>query len=343
MKYCDSIEKSAEYLRQALPLMSRQAAALHPVSYAVWYEYVAGNNPSLRASIDGRMQNGAVLDEKATAEVFRKHIAELDEELAQRVSAGFQKIMADMSHSASQAGDHADQFGSVLEKWSEGLVESPAGAEGGVDVLLQHTRSMQGSITSLKGRLDESRHEIEQLRQEVNKAREDALADGLTGLTNRRGFDKALAGCLAAPVADEHGPSLLMADIDFFKRVNDTYGHLFGDKVIRAVAQILKDNVKGKDTAARYGGEEFVVLLPDTPLEGARRLAEKIRTAVEKFQIKRADSKEPVSNITISLGVASYHGGESGSDFVARADAALYASKHQGRNRVTVAGTQLNG
>jgi len=337
LKYNDSMEKSAEYLRQALPFMSRQATALHPVSYAVWYEYVAGNNPSLKAAIDGLTQAGAVLDEKTTAELFRKHIAELDAEMAERVSAGFQKIMADMSHSASQAGDHADQFGSVLEQWSEGLAEAQPGAEGGVDEMLQHTRNMQGSISSLKGRLDDSRREIEQLRQEVNKAREDALADGLTGLTNRKGFDMALTGCLAASANEEQGPSLLMTDIDFFKKVNDSYGHLFGDKVIRAVAQILKDNVKGKDTAARYGGEEFVILLPDTPLEGARHLAEKIRSAVEKFRIKRTDKNEAVANITVSLGVTSYRGGESGSDFVARADAALYASKHGGRNRVTVA------
>ena len=337
MKYRDSIEKSAEYLRQALPLMSRQAAALHPVSYAVWYEYVAGNNPSLTAAIDAQTQNGAILDEKTTAEIFRKHIAELDEELAQRVSAGFQKIMADMSQSASQAGDEANQFGSVLEKWSEGLGEAQPGDDAGVDVLLQHTRTMQGSITSLQGRLSDSRREIDQLRQEVNKARKDALADGLTGLTNRKGFDLALASCLSGAEPEEFGPSLLITDIDYFKRVNDSYGHLFGDKVIRAVAQILKDNVKGKDTAARYGGEEFVILLPDTPLEGARRLAEKIRATVEKCRIKRTDSNEAVANITVSLGVASYCSGESAHDFIARADSALYLSKNQGRNRVTLA------
>jgi diguanylate cyclase len=341
MKYRDSIEKSAEYLRLALPLMSRQSAALHPVSYAVWYEYVAGNNGPLRAAVDHHLQDGAVLDEKATFEIFRKHVAELDHDLAQRVSDGFQKVLADMSQSASQAGDHADQFGNALEKWSAGINGVEAGV--GLGDILGLTRDMQGSITSLKGRLDDSRREIEELRREVSKAREDALADSLTGLANRRGFDMALAACLSMPAADEQGPSLLITDIDHFKRVNDNYGHLFGDRVIRAVAQILKDNVKGKDTAARYGGEEFVVLLPDTPLDGACRLAEKIRSAVERFSIKRTDNREAVASVTVSLGVASYCGGESGSDFVARADAALYMSKHQGRNRVTVAGMQFNG
>ncbi|MDD5248358.1 MAG: GGDEF domain-containing protein [Rhodocyclaceae bacterium] len=343
MKYVDSMEKSAEFLRQALPLMSRQAAALHPVSYAVWYEYVAGINPPLKASIDGRTKNGAVLDEQATLELFHKHIADIDEDVSRRVSEGFQKALADISRSASQAGDHASEYGRVLEKWSADLAHSTPGAGlgGAVDLLLRHTRNMQESTAALKANLDESRREIEQLRQEVRKARQDALADGLTGLMNRRGFDSVLAACVSACDA-ERAPSLLIADIDFFKRINDSYGHLFGDKVILGIAQILKDNVKGKDIAARYGGEEFVILLPETPLEGAQHLAEKIRSEVERCRIKRAHHNAAVGNITISVGVASYRNGESAHDFLGRADSALYLSKNQGRNRVTVAGMPLN-
>ena len=337
MRYSDSIEKSAEYLRLALPLMSKQAAAMHPVSYAVWYEYVSGNNASLKARVDEHIESGAVLDEKITFELFRKHVAELDHDLAQRVSEGFQKVMAEMSESASQVGDHASRLGNALEEWSDAIPDQAASTAGSIAELRKHTSGMQGSISTLKSRLDESQREIEHLRQEVVKAREDALADGLTGLVNRRGFDMALAACLAVPDLDEQGPSLLIVDIDHFKRVNDSYGHLFGDKVIRAVAQILKDNVKGKDTAARYGGEEFVILLPDTPVVGARALAEKIRATVEKCRIKRSDNNEIVANIAVSVGVACCRKGESGIDFVARADAALYQSKNSGRNRVTVA------
>ena len=105
MKYRDSIEKSAEYLRLALPLMSKQAAALHPVSYAVWYEYVSGGNSSLKASIDEYLSKGTVLDEKITQDLFRKHVAEINAEVALRVSEGFQRVMADMSNSATEAGE----------------------------------------------------------------------------------------------------------------------------------------------------------------------------------------------------------------------------------------------
>ncbi|MFN3883465.1 MAG: GGDEF domain-containing protein [Rhodocyclaceae bacterium] len=163
------------------------------------------------------------------------------------------------------------------------------------------------------------------------------MIDGLTGLTNRRGFDAKLAACLDEASDEVIGPSLLMIDIDHFKRINDSYGHLFGDKVIRSIATILRDNVKGRDVAARYGGEEFVVLLRDTPLAGAETLAEKIRRLVERSRIKRIGSDEVLSTLTVSLGIACRLPGESGEALIARADAALYRSKQNGRNRVTVA------
>jgi len=241
--------------------------------------------------------------------------------------------------SAAQAGDEAFKFGNALEHWSEGLTELGSGAEleAGADKLLRDTHQMHNSITSLSGRLNESQEEIERLRQEVSRAREDALTDGLTGLTNRKGFDLVLATCLSSTEPGAQGPCLLMTDIDLFKQVNDTYGHLFGDNVIRVVAQTLKANVKGKDLAARYGGEEFVILLQDTPINGAHILAERIRTAVENGRIRRIGNDETIAKITVSLGVATYRVGESASDFIGRADKALYASKAQGRNRVTMA------
>lgn len=337
MKYTDGTEKSAEYLRLALPLMAQQDAAMHPVSYAVWYLYVSGQDPTLNAKIDERLKAGQVLDEAATQELFKAHVADIDEELARQISAGFQAVMAEISASADLAGTRAGRFGDALGKWSTEMAAAGSARGQGTEAILGLAREMQDSMVALKDRLDESSREIEQLRHEVIKARTEARTDGLTGLTNRRGFESELAACLGEARPDETGPSLLMADIDHFKRINDSYGHLFGDKVLKAVAQIIQDNVKGKDTAARYGGEEFVVLLPDTTLDCARRLAEKIRSIVEHCRIKRATDNGAVANITISIGIASIRPGEAMADFINRADAALYAAKDAGRNRVTTA------
>jgi diguanylate cyclase len=338
MKYRQSIEESAEYLRRALPLMSRQHATLNPISYTVWYEYVAGINPGLRARIDELTRDGALLDDEMTAELFYRYVSEVDPETARRISSDIQKVMADMSRSAAQAGEDAGQFGNALEKLSSELAgaNKPNDGSSAVAALLGQTREMQQSVSTLRQRLDDSQEEIETLRREVIRAREAALVDGLTTLTNRKGFDRALADCLAAATKAGDSPSLIMADIDHFKRVNDSYGHVFGDKVIQAVARVLKESVKGRDTAARYGGEEFAILLPNTSLEGARALAEQIRGMIAHCRIKLHGSHELIGNITISLGIARHDGSEPATAFIARADSALYTSKEQGRNRVTV-------
>jgi diguanylate cyclase len=339
MRYRDNKEQSAEYLRLAVPLMSKQAAAMHPISYAVWYEYVSGLNPQLRAKIDEILGSGGLLDELATDALYRQHIAEMDEHTAKKVSASFQRVLADVSNSAAEAGQQASRFGTTLEQFSGNLSgsESASGLQLAAAHALRDTRSVQDAVGLLKSRLDDSQNEINQLREQVTRALQDALVDGLTGLSNRKGFDQALSACLSGSEPESQGPSLLMADIDHFKQVNDTYGHLLGDKVIRVVAQIIKANIKGKDIAARYGGEEFVILLPDTPVQGARVLAENIRSTIAGSRIRRVDSNETLEKVTISLGVASHRQSETGNDFVGRADAALYVSKAGGRNMVTVA------
>jgi diguanylate cyclase len=336
VRYHDSVEKSGENLRLALPLMARQAAALDPISYAIWYEYVAGINPQLRTSIDELLRNGEVLDEEATVQLYHAHIAELDGETVQKISQGFQRVMTDISDSAAKVAGEAGGFGDELAAWFDGNGTGKLG----LDAILSRSSEVRHTVEELQGRLDQSRQEIETLRQQVARAREDALVDGLTRLTNRKGFDSALLAFLEEAAAESRQVSLLMADIDHFKHVNDTYGHLFGDKVIQAVAAILRQNVKGKDTAARYGGEEFVVILPDTMIEGARHVAETVRKAVEACRIKRIGNGEIVAGITISLGAATYSAGESAQEFVMRADQALYESKQTGRNRVTLSKTK---
>jgi diguanylate cyclase len=119
--------------------------------------------------------------------------------------------------------------------------------------------------------------------------------------------------------------------------VNDTHGHLLGDKVIRAVAHVLCSNIKGRDVAVRLGGEEFAILLPDTSVHGATTLAEKIRTLVASGRIRRNEGGELVGQITLSLGVAAAEKGDTIEALIERADRALYAAKRAGRNRVSVA------
>ena len=132
--------------------------------------------------------------------------------------------------------------------------------------------------------------------------------------------------------------ALLLADIDHFKRVNHTHGHLVGDQVIGATAQVLKSAVKGRNVVARFGGEEYMVLLPGTPGQGALALAEQIHSAFGKLRIGRSGSDEVIAQATISTGVATPLAGASVVQVIDRADKALYQPKNEGRNCVRLAG-----
>ncbi len=167
-----------------------------------------------------------------------------------------------------------------------------------------------------------------------------AMTDALTGLYNRRHFNKLAEEEIDRALRYTRPLSVIMLDIDFFKRINDTFGHAIGDMVLERVSAIAKNMVRATDIPARYGGEEFIILLPETPVAEAATLAERLRRQIEDatFMTEKCSTK-----VTASFGVNDCLGKTEAksterllSDFVGKADQALYASKNGGRNRVTV-------
>ena len=162
-----------------------------------------------------------------------------------------------------------------------------------------------------------------------------ARIDSLTGLPNRRSLDEILPRQQQRCAEGRQPLCLIMADIDNFKQLNDCYGHLAGDRTLRAVADILRENIRPSDTVARFGGEEFAIVLPDTQLETALLIAERIRNAVSTATPDQIEQKtQPSIIVNISLGVAQMRAGEPLDTLVNDADAALYRAKREGRNRV---------
>jgi diguanylate cyclase (GGDEF)-like protein len=166
-----------------------------------------------------------------------------------------------------------------------------------------------------------------------------ATLDALTNLNNRRQFETRLGQEIAIAKRQNNPLCAMMIDIDFFKGVNDRYGHAAGDEVLRTVASIIKDALRESDIPARYGGEEFAVLLPFTKLDEAKVVGERLRVAVEKTPILINRDNPDISqniNITISMGLAEYDSIETGEALFERADKSLYDAKKGGRNRVCV-------
>jgi len=163
-----------------------------------------------------------------------------------------------------------------------------------------------------------------------------STTDMMTGLKQRHFFLEKLRDYQSMHLANDTPLSLVMLDIDHFKEVNDSYGHLTGDHVIKEVARLLLENVRQTDTAARIGGEEFVLMLPNTDLEAAEILGERVRSAIEAARI---DWDGQRVSVTISVGVAQFapERDVSPHSLIERSDEALYRSKQSGRNRVSIA------
>ena len=160
-----------------------------------------------------------------------------------------------------------------------------------------------------------------------------ATLDALTNLNNRRQFETRLKQEIAITKRQNNPLCAMMIDIDFFKKVNDTYGHASGDEVLRTVASVIKAQLRESDIPARYGGEEFAVLLPYTHIEEAKIVGERLRKAVEETSVQLDNLS---INVTISMGLAEFHSDESGEELFKKADNALYEAKESGRNRVCI-------
>ena len=163
--------------------------------------------------------------------------------------------------------------------------------------------------------------------------REMAMVDGMTGLKNHRTFQQAFDTMLVRASRRRDALCLILMDIDHFKQLNDTYGHPFGDEVLKRVARVLGSAARKVDLAARYGGEEFTLILEDSDADGGRQIAERVRKEIESLRIPNEEHGDVA--VTISMGISSYpRDGEEKDELITHADQALYLAKHTGRNRV---------
>lgn len=186
-------------------------------------------------------------------------------------------------------------------------------------------------ITGLIASKDEILQQYEALRQQIEQLSEQAYVDVLTGVWNRRYFDNKFPNLLKRAAQLDKSMALLMIDIDHFKKVNDTYGHVSGDVVLHEVAQVFQQGVRGHDEVCRFGGEEFAVILYDVPKDVAVQVAERMRAKVASLEIAVNDQ---TIHVTVSIGLTFNSVHPNGEDLVKAADLQLYAAKQAGRNRV---------
>lgn len=328
-----------EIARKAVDLMADHAISPIPQNYALFTCYVDESNKDLKAELHAALNAGGPISAELLEELHDRHFtfkrmqdAVIDAggamsrelgavvrtlEAAERDTVAYGEVLAGASGELDQSKDSAS-----VKRMVEGLVAA--------------TSRMQRRSRELEKRLQETSQEVDLLRTNLEKVREEAMTDALTGVANRKRFDESMRKAHRDASTKGEDFSLILCDIDYFKRFNDTWGHQTGDQVIRFVAACLSRFSREHHVVARYGGEEFGIVLPKTSIREAGVIAEKVRATVESKRLLRKSTNEDLGNITVSLGVSKFQDGETVEGLIERCDTNLYKSKQTGRNRVTI-------
>jgi diguanylate cyclase len=275
-------------------------------------------------------QPGAV---PRSGETAARREAVVKEEKVERVLRHIAKVL--QTH-LTDSESFSDRLDGANERLSQQQSAGPV--KDIVLALIDDNRDMRDKLYNVRNQLEESRLQVARLQTNLERAEEAGLRDEVTAIGNRRFFD----ACFAEEVekAQRVGDSfcLALADIDRFKHVNDRFGHLVGDRLLRLFANILVQNVRGQDRVARFGGEEFALMFPGARLVDAVSAVERIRGILETKQWTVEPSGERVGKVTASFGVARLSADETATDLLRRVDQLLYEAKVQGRNRVAAGG-----
>ncbi len=200
-----------------------------------------------------------------------------------------------------------------------------------LEELTKAYQEMEALNRSLSEANEQKSQLLEQLKLQARDLEQQSREDALTGLYNRRYLDFRIENEFSRAKRYNRNLAVVMVDIDNFKRVNDTFSHMVGDEVLKVSAHLFRDNLRGVDFVARYGGEEFVLLLPETPSNGAILVCEQIRREVEQYNW---EAVRPGLRVTMSFGLCCDVNGKDHTGMLAQADAKLYEAKQNGRNQV---------
>lgn len=331
------LEQTRSYLRIALPLMSKFQIPTTPQNYTVWYKYVSYSDIDLNKVIDGMIEDGLPFTEGVNEELYRRFCIERDEVELRKIREDLKQVLLTILHEVTEFTDQTEEYENFVSKSVDMLSDDASVQEIRLVIseIIEKTKTLGQFGKSVRGKLNETTQALETLRKDFEQVKIEATLDFLTGIANRKHFERVLDQMISdQAVSEGHKFSLLLIDIDRFKNFNDEYGHLIGDEVLKFVAKKIKELIKGRDLLARFGGEEFSIILPDTPLEGARTVAESIREFFSSTSLKAKKSFQTLGSITVSIGIASYLPGNSPEELIHNADRALYAAKQAGRNRV---------
>jgi diguanylate cyclase len=335
------MDKAKLYAEKALARLAKGKLPPTPSIYELLYVYESGQDAEVTRAIDILTKGNHDLNEDRCIELHNRLLNTnlRSEEALSKAEGLVAETMTSVSSAAaavhSKTESYAGQIGVVATAFEK--AKTPEDMKAVAEAMMAQARKMVDENKTLETKLTQSASVMQTLREEMETVRKEAMTDALTGISNRKLFDAEFYRLVHEAHTEKKPLSLLMIDIDHFKSFNDNYGHQVGDQVLKLVARTLKEGVKGRDLPARYGGEEFAVVLPETELEGAVKLANVLREAVAAKEIMNRSTGGRLGRITMSVGAGQLSPSEKTAELIERADAALYKAKHAGRNQVMAA------
>jgi len=332
-----------EVARSAIEMMERAKVWPTALNFELWLHLVADPAGALAVELQRLLSSGEQITDFLAEDLAHTFLPKV--RLHDQIrDAGDQlsQELATVSRAIQNAQQTNEAYGQQLAGATQELSENMESGElkALVKGLASATNRAQSQNRDLEQRLAESTAEVGRLRDHLIQVRRDATTDGLTNLANRKSFDEELERACADADADGGTVHLAVLDIDHFKKFNDTWGHQTGDQVIRFVASVIGRVGAPPRFAARYGGEEFAMIVSGEDMAQVEQILLEICEEVGSRRLKRRSTNEDLGAVTISAGFAERRAGELPISLMERADAALYASKHAGRNRVTCAETR---
>lgn len=332
----NDLAESLKNLKKVIPLMGKYSVPVTPINYAVWYTYVTESNSEVTKRLNKAINESKLIAQTETQNIYNDCIEQKHTIDSEKVRRHLEAMLLEIASNFEDTINNTQDFSKIIDEHLNRFERQGDPNLTMKEAMLLIQKLITGSDLIKKTtktfitQLEKTRQQITTLQNELHKARSEAIHDALTGLFNRRAFELE-----SAELNEPKMPySIVMFDIDHFKNVNDSYGHSFGDLVVKAVAQTALKTFPKSCHVYRLGGDEFVVILKNTTIGPAVRLANSCRQNTMRINIRTIHNNEVVSSIRTSFGVAQWNGRTSFAETLERADQMLYKAKAQGRNRV---------
>ncbi|MCX7760237.1 MAG: GGDEF domain-containing protein [Hydrogenothermaceae bacterium] len=329
----ETTEKVLEIVRRELKFLIKHNILMTPRNFSNWFKvfcYLVENNKNLSDveifSLYEEYINDKInlTDGQVVNIPNRKEIADTLEKIAEAIDEKLIEAIGVIYFHQENIDTHTKNIQKNVEKLE---------AKDKFQKILEELSILRSQNESLMQKLEEYHKEITKLNTEIKIAKEEANGDFLTGLVNRRSFERSVKDLLKEVKEKDYTFSLIIMDIDNFKYVNDTYGHLAGDEVLKEIAMLLRIFLRANTIIGRLGGEEFGIILPNVNIENAVKVAERLRNAIENREIK---FNNHIIKVTASFGVTETKKTDDYISLFERADKALYKAKNNGKNRIEI-------